>query len=165
MNAPLLPAPLERPDLSQAEAIARLTGGWELERWTTFHADGTQTCPFGTDAIGLIMYSADGHMSCHLSMANRPLLDAPTVFDVSDADYGRSLRAYSGYFGTFSVDADAGVVTHHVTGAWYPNFAAIDQPRRYGFDGDLLYLEAEVGTDLVRIAWRKRNSGTLPGHG
>ena len=82
-----------------------------------------------------------------------------------DAALGQAMRTYSGYFGTFSVDALAGVVTHHVQGAWYPNFAAVDQPRRYGFDGDLLYLEAEVGGDLVRITWQRRNSGTLPGHG
>jgi hypothetical protein len=159
-----LPARLSLPDMTQEQAIAALIGGWELECWTTYHPDGTKSHPFGCDAIGLIMYSADGHMSCHLSMANRPLLEAPTIFDVPDADFGRSLRGYSGYFGTFSVDAAAGVVTHHVTGAWYPNFAAVDQPRRYGFAGDLLYLEAEVGADLVQIAWRRRNSGSLPGH-
>lgn len=160
-----LPARLAAPDMSEEEVAAKLVGGWELVRWTTYHPDGTESYPFGTDAIGIIMYSADGHMSCHLSMANRPLLDAPTIYHVSDEDLGKSLRAYTGYFGTFSVDAGAGVVTHHVTGAWYPNFASVDQPRRYGFDGDQLYLEADTGEDLVRITWRRRNSGTLPGHG
>jgi hypothetical protein len=150
--------------MDEAQVVQTLVGGWELDLWTTFHSDGSETYPFGKDAIGLIMYSADGHMSCHLSVANRPLLDAPTIFAVSDADLGQSVRAYSGYFGTFSVDAQAGIVTHHVQGAWYPNFATVDQPRRYGFDGDLLFLEAEVGDDLVRIAWRRRKSGTLPGH-
>lgn len=159
-----LPTPLSPPKMSEAEAIAALIGGWELDCWTTYHADGSESYPFGRDAIGLIMYSADGHMSCHLSVANRPLFTEPTMFDVPDAAYGRSLRGYSGYFGTFSVDVAAGVVTHHVTGAWYPNFAAVDQPRRFAFAGDILYLEAEVGTDLVRIAWRRRNSGTLPAH-
>ena len=150
--------------MDEAEVVHTLVGGWELDLWTTFHADGSETYPFGKDAIGLIMYSADGHMSCHLSVANRPLLDAPTIYAVSDADLGQSVRAYSGYFGTYSIDAEAGVVTHHVEGAWYPNFATVDQPRRYSFQGDLLFLEAEVGDDLVRIAWRRRESGTLPGH-
>ncbi|MDD3799694.1 MAG: lipocalin-like domain-containing protein [Novosphingobium sp.] len=159
-----LPPRLAAPDMDEAEAVRALVGGWELVRWTTYHPDGSESYPFGKDAIGIIMYSADGHMSCHLSMANRPLLDAPTIYDVSDADLGRALRAYTGYFGTFSVDAAAGVVTHHVQGAWYPNFAAVEQPRRYGFDGDLLYLEADTGPDLVRITWQRRNSGTLPGH-
>jgi hypothetical protein len=40
----------------------------------------------------------------------------------------------------------------------------VDQPRRYAFEADLLYLEAEVGPDLVRITWQRRNSGTLPSH-
>lgn len=160
-----LPAPLSAPAMSQAEVIERLIGGWELDRWTTYHPDGTESHPFGTDAIGLIMYSADGHMSCHLSMANRLLLDAPTIFVVPDEVLGQSIRGYSGYFGTYSVDAAAGVVTHHVTGAWYPNFASVDQPRRFAFDGDLLSLEAQTGDDLVRLTWRRRNSGTLPAHG
>ncbi len=160
-----LPAPLSAPAMTQAEVIERLIGGWELDRWTTYHPDGSETYPFGTDATGLIMYSADGHMSCHLSMANRLLFDAPTIFVVSDEALGQSIRGYSGYFGTYSVDAAAGVVTHHVTGAWYPNFASVDQPRRFAFDGDLLILEAETGDDLVRLAWRRRNSGTLPAHG
>lgn len=159
-----LPSRIPRPEMDEAQVVQTLVGGWELDLWTTFHSDGSETYPFGKDAIGLIMYSADGHMSCHLSVSNRPLLDAPTIFAVSDADLGQSVRAYSGYFGTFSVDTQAGIVTHHVQGAWYPNFATVDQPRRYGFDGDLLFLEAEVGDDLVRIAWRRRNSGTLPGH-
>ncbi len=159
-----LPPKLTAPRMTEEEVIQTLIGGWELVRWTTYHPDGTESIPFGEDAIGIIMYTADGHMSCHLSKANRPLFSEPTIYDVSDADLGASVRAYSGYFGTFSVDAKAGVVTHHVQGAWYPNFAAVDQPRRYGFEGDLLYLEAEAGDDLVRITWHRRNSGTLSGH-
>ena len=38
---------------------------------------------------------------------HRPLPDAPTVCHVSDEDLGNSMRAYTGYFGTFSVDAVA----------------------------------------------------------
>lgn len=159
-----LPPRLTPPAMNEEQVVQKLIGGWELVRWTTYHPDGTESVPFGEDAIGIIMYTADGHMSCHLSMANRPLFSEPNIYAVSDADLGQSVRAYSGYFGTFSVDAAAGIVTHHVTGAWYPNFAAVNQPRHYAFEDDLLYLEAEVGEDLVRITWRRRNSGTLPGH-
>lgn len=160
-----LPPILVAPAMTEEQVVDKLIGGWELVRWTTYHPDGTESIPFGEDAIGIIMYTADGHMSCHLSMANRSLYPEASLYVVPDAALGQAMRTYSGYFGTFSVDALAGVVTHHVQGAWYPNFAAVDQPRRYGFDGDLLYLEAEVGGDLVRITWQRRNSGTLPGHG
>lgn len=154
MNA--LPHNLPRPDMDADEVIAALIGGWQLVDWSTYYPDGRREQPFGADAIGQIMYSADRHMSCHLARANRPLLDAPSSYQASDAALGQMIRDYSGYWGRFSVDAGAGLVIHHVTGAWYPNFAAIDQPRRYGFEDDLLYLEANIGETLVRITWQRR---------
>jgi hypothetical protein len=150
-----LPERLTRPEMSAAQAFAALTGGWQLVLWTTFHADGTKDYPFGTDAVGQIMYSADGHMSCHLMRTDRPLFGKPSVYQVSDEELGASMRSYSGYFGRYSIDAMAGVITHHVDGAWYPDWIGSDQPRRYAFSGDRLFLEAEVGTDLVRIEWRR----------
>ena len=150
-----LPPRLPPPAMSEREAFAAFVGGWQLELWTTFHKDGTEDYPFGRDALGQIMYSADGHMTCHLMRANRPPLHAPSVYQVTDEELGRAMRAYTGYFGAFTIDAAQGVITHHVTGAWYPNWAGTDQPRRYAFIGDRLFLEAEVGDDLVRIEWRR----------
>jgi len=150
-----LPPRLARPDMSEQQAFAAFVGGWQLDLWTTFRADGTSVHPFGRDAIGQIMYSADGHMNCHLMRAARPLFDSSNIYEVTDEQLGKSLRAYTGYFGRFTIDAAAGIITHHVTGAWHPNWAGTDQPRRYAFDGDRLFLEAEAGDDLVRIAWRR----------
>lgn len=133
----------------------KFIGAWQLILWTTRRADGTAQFPFGRAAIGQIMYSADGHMSCHLMMANRPPLGAPSIYDVEDAALGRAIRAYSGYFGTYSLDAEAGIVTHHVEGAWYPDWIGSQQPRRFRFEADRLFLEAEVGPDLVSIEWRR----------
>ncbi|MCP1470415.1 hypothetical protein J3E64_002103 [Sphingobium sp. OAS761] len=153
-----LPPPLERPDMDARAAFLALVGGWQLVLWTTHHPDGMKDYPFGRDAAGQIMYSPDGHMRCHLMRTDRPLFDRPSVYHVDDAALGRSMRGYSGYFGSFSVDASAGIVTHHVTGAWYPDWIGTDQTRRYAFAGDRLYLEADVGSDLVRIEWRKVNA-------
>lgn len=117
---------LAPPALSKGEAFAALVGAWQLVLWTTFHADGSRDHPFGTDAVGQILYSADGHLSCHLMRGRRSRLDAP-IYEVSDAALGRALRDSTGYFGRFSLDAAAGVVIHHVTGAWYPDSIGIDQ--------------------------------------
>jgi hypothetical protein len=150
-----LPPRLPQPEMSEHETFTAFVGGWQLALWTTFHKDGTADYPFGRDAVGQIMYSADGHMTCHLMRANRPLLDAPNIYDVTDEQLGAAMRAYTGYFGTFTIDAAQGVITHHVTGAWYPNWAGTDQPRRFAFIDDSLFLEAEVGDTLVRIEWRR----------
>lgn len=150
-----LPKPLARPALSEQQAFTAFVGGWQLVLWTTFHPDGTEEYPFGRDAVGQIMYSADGHMTCHLMRADRPRFDKPSAYNVGDEELGRSMRDYTGYFGSFSIDADAGIITHHVDGAWFPDWIGSEQPRRYAFSGDRLFLEAEVGADLVRIEWRR----------
>jgi len=154
-----LPERLARPDMNDAQAYTAFIGGWQLVLWTTFHPDGTQDHPFGKDAAGQIMYSADGHMSCHLMRTDWPMLGKPSVYQVNDSELGASMRGYTGYFGPFSVDAGAGIVIHHVAGAWYPDWIGADQPRRYAFAGDRLFLEAEVGEDLVRIEWRRVFAG------
>ena len=150
-----LPTRLTRPDMSAHDAFAAFIGGWQLVLWTTFHPDGTRDHPFGTDAVGQIMYSADGHMSCHLMEGSRPKFGCPSVYQVSDEALGASMRGYSGYFGRFSIDAEAGIITHHVDGAWYPDWIGSEQPRHYLFEGDRLFLEAAIGDDLVRIEWRR----------
>lgn len=157
-----LPPRLARPTLSEAEAFAAFVGGWQLELWTTFHADGSRDYPFGRDAIGQIMYSADGHMTCHLMTAGRARLDEERILDVSDERLGRAMRGYTGYFGSFSIDAAAGIVTHHVAGAWHPDWIGREQPRHYAFEGDRLLLEAELGGDLARLVWRKRIAQGVP---
>ena len=52
------------------EVTAALIGGWQLVDWSTYYPDGRREQPFGADAIGQIMYSADRHMTCHLARAN-----------------------------------------------------------------------------------------------
>jgi hypothetical protein len=153
-----LPERLVAPAMSDAEAFAALIGCWQLVLMGIYHPDGTSDHPLGEGATGQIMYSADGHMSCHLMQANRPPLAGYGLDHVPDAELGQAIRAYSGYFGPFTIDAAAGVITHHVAGAWYPNMTGIDQPRRYAFVGDRLFLEAETGDDLVRIEWRRHHT-------
>jgi hypothetical protein len=152
-----LPPALARPDMDADEVTAALIGGWQLVDWSTYYPDGRREQPFGADAIGQIMYSADRHMTCHLARANRPLVDAGYL-EVPDETLGRVIRSYSGYWGSFTVDAAAGLVIHHVTGAWYPNFAAVDQPRRYAFEDDLLFLEADIAETRVRLTWQRRQA-------
>jgi len=96
-----LPPRLPLSRLSERDAFNAFIGGWQLELWTTFHKEGSEDYPFGRDAVGQIMYSADGHMTCHLMQADRPMLDAPSIYQVTDEQLGRAMRAHTGYFGTF----------------------------------------------------------------
>lgn len=153
-----LPARLTPPEMTGDEVLSALIGAWDLVLWTTFHSDGSVDHPIGRNGIGQIMYSADHRMSCHLMPGDRAPLPQASVYDLPDDALGQTLRLYSGYFGDFTIDAAAGVITHHVTGAWYPNWIGMDQPRHYAFEGDRLFLEAEIGGALVRIEWRRASA-------
>jgi hypothetical protein len=62
---------------------------------------------------------------------------------------------YVGYWGTFTVDAEAGVVTHAVEGAWFPNWIGQNQLRRYRFSNDTLALEAESPSWHATLIWQR----------
>jgi hypothetical protein len=44
--------------------------------------------------------------------------------------------AYVAYFGTYTVDPEKRVVTHHVEGSLAPDFTHTDQPRPFKLEGD-----------------------------
>jgi hypothetical protein len=49
-----------------------LIGTWRLERWEIVYEDGRPAeCPLGEDAVGLLMYTDDGHVSASLARAER----------------------------------------------------------------------------------------------
>ena len=56
--------------------------------------------------------------------------------------------SYFAYFGTYTVDAEKRVVTHHVEGSLAPDFTGTDQPRPFKLEGHWL----EIGDGK---AWRR----------
>jgi hypothetical protein len=56
--------------------------------------------------------------------------------------------AYVAYFGTYTLDAEKSVVTHHVEGSLAPDFTGTDQPRPFKVEGDRL----EIGDGKT---WRR----------
>ncbi|WP_380873504.1 hypothetical protein ACFB49_41880 [Sphingomonas sp. DBB INV C78] len=138
---------------SDAELREALLGSWELVLWTNRRHDEEIEHPFGHDAKGVIIYAPDGHMSVHMLRAGIAPFGKPphelTAQQVADAYHG-----YVGYFGTYTVDAEHCIVTHHIRGAWYPDVQG-DQPRHCRLEGDRLFLEAETPTGWVTIEWRR----------
>ncbi|GAB3028538.1 lipocalin-like domain-containing protein [Mycobacterium bourgelatii] len=127
-------------DLRQA-----LLGGWWLESFVTRNEDtGEQRNTFGEHPSGLILYTADGHMSAQLT-------PGPGA-------------EYISYGGRFDVDDAAGTVRHDVSIATMPEL--LQQPlfRHARVDGDRLTLSASTtsasGTRLhSTLVWRRRADG------
>jgi hypothetical protein len=119
-------------------SVERFLGAWELVDWRATDGDGNVRFPYGEDAQGQITYTADGRMSAHLM---RP-----------PADPSNAPPQHLSYWGTFSLQASEGTVTHHVIGTSQANWIGSDQVRQFTFEGDDRLVLA-LGTN--RLTWAR----------
>jgi len=139
---------------------AALVGAWRLESWTIeYPSSGRVTQPFGAVPEGLLVYSADGHMSAAMQRHGRARLSRADPNAVADAEKAAAFSGYLHYAGTWSV-AD-GRVVHAVELAMNPNLIGTRQVRHVALDGDRLELGAEEPLESPgqirrhRIVWRR----------
>ena len=130
-----------------------LIGAWRLESWALVYEDGRPAeHPLGRDARGLILYTADGHMSATLMRAKRKAFVSGTN-DEKAAAYDDCFA----YAGRFEVKGEA--VFHAIDVATNPSLAGIVSTRNVMLEGNRLTL---VGPDFSpdaprfhRIIWRR----------
>lgn len=123
-------------------AVDRIIGNWRLEAFGSERTGQSPAFPLGAEPDGLLTYTGDGVMSVHLL-----------------AQPGREetgMDAYTGYYGSFSVDEDAAIISHHVEGASVERLAGTVQHRNYRLDGDRLELSANVSGAQMTLTWKRR---------
>ena len=136
-----------------------ILGAWELASFVTVDAPtGEERHPLGAAPRGLIMYTADGHMSAQLA----------------DSDMGGYV-AYGGRFTVIedtvdkdtvdkdTVNEETATVHHDVTLSMMPELLSQPQFRQARVDGDLLTLSATTtdasGVEVnARLVWRRAPS-------
>jgi len=87
---------------------------------------------------GIIIYAPSGHMCVNIARkaARKPF--APYSQGIANAtadEKAAAFDSYSAYFGTFSVDAKAGTVTHHLQDNLIPGRQGTDNVRWFEFQG------------------------------
>ncbi len=128
-------------------------GAWELASIVRHSADGDELSR-NESSTGFIMYDPAGTMGVVIQGADRqPSAEGQPTPEDRLAAY----RSYTAYFGAFSVDPEAGAVTHHLRASMNPNAAGADYVRNYEFSEDALTLQPPAGADgrTVRLTWRK----------
>ena len=129
-----------------------LVGTWRLVDFADLDKDGKWQYRFGEHPRGYFVYDTTGHV--HIQIMKTPPLKP---FPEAKVDAGKppspehALAAYTAsvaYFGTYTVEADKHVVTHHVEGSLAPDFTDTDQPRPFKLEGDRL----EIGDGKT---WRR----------
>jgi hypothetical protein len=138
-----------------------ILGTWELVSYIAQdNHGGPITYPLGPDALGLIMYTADGYMSAQLMRPDRPAFDRPESDGGTPEQAASAAGGYLAYSGPFEVDESTGVVHHEVKVSLLPNWLNGTQLRHSNLDGDHLTLSATTnapdGTQTIStLVWKR----------
>jgi hypothetical protein len=130
----------------------RLVGAWALVSFVSFDANGSSRP--GAYDVGRIVYDAASQMSAHLMHSSNKADKAPATDDERSAAY----RRYLGYYGPFTVDERAGIVTHHVLGSSNPSWVGSKQVRYFKLsdDGSKLTLSVKNGDRVTStLEWER----------
>jgi hypothetical protein len=139
----------------EKEVVNQLIGAWSLVAWFETKPNGERVYPLGEDAIGQIMYSADGHVAAQLMSRQPERFLSDDWRQASETESARAWKQYFGYFGRFTIDLEANAVIHHVEGSWFPNLLNTKQQRRFQFEGSRLLLNADTEWGQVQIVWER----------
>jgi len=135
-----------------------LVGAWRLVSCETRADDGAVDYPLGRDAVGLLIYTGDGHMSVSIARSSRGPFAAGDLLGGTGEEKARAVESYVSYCGRYERRGD--VVIHQVEMSLFPNWSGRDQERRVELDGNRLALEAAPftikGTEQrARLVWER----------
>ena len=122
-------------------AAEPLVGGWSLAAYTLERNGTIAPSPFGAHANGLLSYTRDGAMSAHLVAVD----DVPAT----------GSPRYVAYFGSYAVDGESAVVTHHVHAASDQALEGQALERQFALEGDRLTLAATMGGTTHTLIWQR----------
>jgi hypothetical protein len=114
-------------------APEQFVGAWSLVEWRIEYPDGRVTHPFGRDAVGQLMYNADGKMSATVSAAKRPGFGQSSARNATAPQKAEAFDGYFHYAGSWGIDGDT--VIHTVEFALNPDMVGTRQRRDAQFDG------------------------------
>ena len=84
---------------------------------------------------GMIIYEASGRMSVQIASIGdrKPFAKGPAAGTTDEK--AAAFDSYSGYYGTYTVDAQAGTVTHHIEDGSNPSSRGRDNVRWFELQG------------------------------
>lgn len=144
--------PVPQPRADAAKTKQMLIGSYKLVSFVQYDQNGVERKTNHT--AGQISYDSTGRMSAQLMPGDRPPL--PAGGTSTDAQRAAAAAGYIAYFGRYEVDAERGVVTHHVEGALGQSMLGQAMPRYFEFspDGQTLYLTVKNGDRVTgRLRW------------
>lgn len=128
---------------AQARAREHFTGAWRLAWLEEPGADGKVE---RAECSGMLVYSADGHMSVQVMYRN-----AQGGGEGGPVQYAQG--GYEASFGSYTVDEAKRTFTFHVEGAMVRTLVGKDLPRAFEFTGNQLIVKSTNPNEHWRVAW------------
>jgi hypothetical protein len=130
---------------TQGEVAKKLIGAW---RYIGTRINGGNW-DRGANPKGMIYYGSHGEIAVQIA----PDVERKRVGKVMTPEEAKlALTDYIAYFGTYSIDEQAGTVTHHRQASIQPGDSG-DLVRRYEFTGDRLVLRPPDST--LEVTWER----------
>jgi hypothetical protein len=141
LAAPVLSTPSAAPQEKVAE---KLVGAWRL---VSVQGDSPMRKVDYDHPTGLIVYDRSGWMSVQIAIHGERKPFAKGVSAGTIEEKAEAFDTYLAYYGTYTVDAKAEIVTHHLADHSYPGFRGRDNIRWFEFQGDnrLVLIPTEDG--------------------
>ena len=111
----------------------RLVGSWILVALTAGDGD---TLPYGPNPKGTMMVDANGRFSITVVRSDLPKFASNNRMTGTPDENKAVIQGCIAYFGTYRIDEATHVITVHVEGSTFPNFAGGTQTRILSFRGD-----------------------------
>jgi hypothetical protein len=132
--------------------MRQLVGTWQLVTWTARTESGAVQLPFGERPLGVLVITADGWLSVHMSTQDRPPFK---TFPIGEpAEQAAAFAGYLGYAGPCRIEGNQLVTTVVVSS--HPNLLGTEQARDLELTDDHVVLRATVLTDARNeLHWRR----------
>jgi hypothetical protein len=138
---------------SQSSLSKQLVGSWRLQSRQTRTADGALLMDAGLAQTpsGVLIYDSAGHVAAQLSRQGRTVemlaSDCREAVNIKGTDdTAQTVLGYDAYFGTYTIDEAAGIVTHHLEAALFPGDIGKSIKRAFEISGDTLTIRFDTTT-------------------
>ncbi len=137
-----------------------VVGRWKLISINAENPEGDVRFPYGQDPFGMLMYDADGYMSLLIMRRGRSTFVSGDMLGGTPEEIKEAFEKFEAYCGTYEVDEEKSIITHHIEGARFPNFERMEQVRFFEFFANRLITKSNpipsLGTEwVVNLIWER----------
>jgi Lipocalin-like domain len=141
----------------QSTLKEQVVGTWSLVSAAN-EIDGKRIENFGSNPLGYMMFTSDGHFSVNFVRANRPNFVSNNRETGTPEENRAAVQGNISAFGTYTLDPD-GSVTFRIIGSSFPNWNGTVQKRIIEVNGDQLkYITpaTSIGGSAVSLLTRAK---------